>query len=210
MKRQSGFGDRKPQIWSGPYPCFDKDGKMKFVGLVFFFFLPSPVRVSQLTRWGLYNGRNVRFRRLQCFAKQHVFWQKLCNRKHERENCHLIFWPGFILPSAPSKGSALVYRWQVPYEHLCRSNGYHEVFVYVKRNCLSTGMFFGSSPADRRDLRGFAFLRWSVIFYQLREKSHWSQILNQRLTMSFFFPIASEIRMQFSWLFFQQALSRVG
>ncbi|XP_029208753.1 uncharacterized protein LOC114972425 [Acropora millepora] len=30
MKRQSGFGDRKPQIWSGPYPCFDKDGKMKF------------------------------------------------------------------------------------------------------------------------------------------------------------------------------------
>ena len=38
MKRQSGFGEHKPQIWSGPYPCFDKDGKMKFVGLVFFFF----------------------------------------------------------------------------------------------------------------------------------------------------------------------------
>ena len=37
MKRQSGFGEHKAQIWSGPYPCFDKDGKMKFVGLVFFF-----------------------------------------------------------------------------------------------------------------------------------------------------------------------------
>jgi len=103
MKRQSGFGDRKPQIWSGPYPCFDKDGKMKFVGLVFFFFLPSPVRVSKLTRWGLYNDRNVCFRRLQRFAKQLVFWQKLCNRKHERENCHLIFWPALFFLQPPPK-----------------------------------------------------------------------------------------------------------
>lgn len=30
IKRQSGFGKHKPQIWSGPYPCFDKDGVMKF------------------------------------------------------------------------------------------------------------------------------------------------------------------------------------
>ena len=109
----------------------------------------------------------------------------------------------FILPSASSKGSALVYRWQVPYEHLCRSNGYHEVFVYVKRNCLSTGTFFGSSPANRRDLRGFAFLRWSVMHRptQVKVPTQWSQILNQRLIMRVFFLIAGEIRMHFPLTF---------
>lgn len=30
VKRQGGFGKNKPQIWSGPYPCFDKNGAMKF------------------------------------------------------------------------------------------------------------------------------------------------------------------------------------
>ena len=32
--RRSGFGDHKPQIWSGPSPCYDKDGVMKFVSLI--------------------------------------------------------------------------------------------------------------------------------------------------------------------------------
>ena len=32
--RRSGFGEHKPQIWSGPSPCFDKDGVMKFVSLM--------------------------------------------------------------------------------------------------------------------------------------------------------------------------------
>ena len=33
IDRRSGFGEQKPQIWSGPSPCFDKDGVMKFVSL---------------------------------------------------------------------------------------------------------------------------------------------------------------------------------
>ena len=34
VKRQGGFGKHKPQIWSGPAPCFDKNGVMKFVSLM--------------------------------------------------------------------------------------------------------------------------------------------------------------------------------
>lgn len=30
IDRRSGFGEHKPQIWSGPSPCYDKDGAMKF------------------------------------------------------------------------------------------------------------------------------------------------------------------------------------
>ena len=34
IDRRSGFGEHKPQIWSGPSPCYDKDGVMKFVSLM--------------------------------------------------------------------------------------------------------------------------------------------------------------------------------
>ena len=34
LVKRGGFGKHKPQVWSGPSPCYDKDGVMKFVSLV--------------------------------------------------------------------------------------------------------------------------------------------------------------------------------
>ena len=34
IERRDGFGEHKPQIWSGPNPCYDKDGVLKFVSLM--------------------------------------------------------------------------------------------------------------------------------------------------------------------------------
>ncbi|CAH3171872.1 unnamed protein product, partial [Porites lobata] len=30
LVKRGGFGKHKPQIWSGPSPCYDKNGVMKF------------------------------------------------------------------------------------------------------------------------------------------------------------------------------------
>lgn len=136
-------------------------------GFFFFFFSESCSILSVDTLRSLQWQKRffLAFNALQnnsCFDKNKQAWERKLS---------FNFLACFILLSASPKGSALVYRWQVPYEHLCRSNGYHKVFVYVKRNCLSTGTFFGSSPANRRDLRGFALLRWSVINRPTQEKS---------------------------------------
>lgn len=34
LVKRGGFGKHKPQVWSGPSPCYDKNGVMKFVSLV--------------------------------------------------------------------------------------------------------------------------------------------------------------------------------